>query len=224
MNGLLIIVLVIILFCGIRGWMRGFLRILYSLVSVILLIGLIGYATPYISSFVKNNTDIYSSVQEWCTDAVQERTEAGLESAVEQSTVAGISLPDKISSYIMGTGENVLENSGMYDTVGDKAADWILAGIAFFLALILALIIVHIIGKALDIANRIPIVKGINRTLGIFAGLMQGFIIIWLAFLFLALIAGTSIGEICINYVNENIFLKYLYYHNALLEILSMMF
>lgn len=224
MNWLLIIVLAILLFCAIRGWRRGFLRILYSLVSIILLMGLMAYATPHISNFVKENTGIYTSIEERCTEAIQERAEAGIESAAGESDVAGISLPDKVSSYIMGTGEGVLENSGVYDVIGSKAADWLLGGIAFFLALILSLIIVNAIGKILDIANKIPIIKGINRTLGIFAGFLQGFIIIWLAFLFLALIAGTSVGELCINFIDENFFLKYLYYHNALLEIFSLLF
>lgn len=224
MNWLLIIVLAILIFCAIRGWRRGFLRILYSLVSIILLMGLMAYAAPHISNFVKENTGIYTSIQERCTEAIQERAEAGIESSAGESTVAGISFPDKVSSYIMGTGESVLENSGVYDTIGGKAADWILSGIAFFLALIISLIVVNAIGKILDIANKIPVIKGINRTLGIFAGLLQGFIIIWLAFLFLALIAGTSGGSLCINFINESFFLKYLYYHNALLEIFSSLF
>ena len=46
MNWLLLVVVGLILFCAIRGWRRGLLRILYSLISVILLIGLISYATP----------------------------------------------------------------------------------------------------------------------------------------------------------------------------------
>ncbi len=224
MNWLLIIVLAILLFCAVRGWRRGFLRILYSLVSIILLMGLMAYATPHISNFVKENTGIYMSIQERCTEAVRERAETGIENAAEEAAVAGISLPNKVSSYIMGTGEDVLENSGVYDAIGGKAADWLLSGIAFFLALILSLIIVNAIGRILDIANKIPIIKGINRTLGIFAGLFQGFIIIWLAFLFLALLAGTSIGEMCIRFIDENFFLKYLYYHNTLLEIFSLLF
>ena len=43
MNWLLLVVVGLILFCAIRGWRRGLLRILYSLISVILLIGLISY-------------------------------------------------------------------------------------------------------------------------------------------------------------------------------------
>ena len=224
MNWLLIIVLAIILFCAVHGWMRGLLRILYSLVSIILMVGLIAYATPHISSFVKENTGVYTSIQEKCTDAIREKAETGIENSVKPENATGNSFPDKISSYIMSAGENALEESGVYEAMGSKTADWILGGIAFFLALILALIVVNLIGKALDIVNKIPIIKGINRTLGIFAGLFQGFLIVWLLFLFLALIAGTSLGEVGIQYINENLFLKYLYYNNALLEVFSYFF
>ena len=43
MNWLFWIVVAIIVFFAIRGWNRGLLRILYSLISVVLLIGLICY-------------------------------------------------------------------------------------------------------------------------------------------------------------------------------------
>lgn len=226
MNWILVIVLAILIFCAVRGWNRGLLRMLFSLVSVIVLIGLVAYATPHVSNFVKEHTGAYDKIQEYCTDAVQRRAESGLEDAVGQTdnTHEKGGLPDKVTSYIMGTGESVLEQSGMYEAVGSKAADVILSGIAFFITLILALILVNIIGKALDIVNKIPIIKGINRTLGIFAGVLQGFIIIWLIFMFLAMISGTSYGKICIDYIDSNPFLEYLYYNNVLLEIFSSLF
>ena len=60
MNWLFWIVVAIIVFFAIRGWNRGLLRILYSLISVVLLIGLISYATPYVTSYIKENTGVYT--------------------------------------------------------------------------------------------------------------------------------------------------------------------
>ena len=64
-------------------------------------------------------------------------------------------------------------------------AGWILAGGSYFVALLLAGLIVSMIGKSLRIINRIPVLKGVNRILGIFAGAFQGLIIVWLLFLLL---------------------------------------
>ena len=71
MNWLFIIVLIIIAIFAVRGWSRGLLRMLYSLVSVVLLMVLMSYATPHISNFIKENTGIHQTVQERCADTLQ---------------------------------------------------------------------------------------------------------------------------------------------------------
>ena len=197
---------------------------LFSLISVILLIVLISFATPHISGFISENTGIHQIIQERCADTIQERLEASSEKMLDSSSAQEMSLPTQVTSYIIGAGETALEKSGVYDALGSKAADFVLAGISFLVALILALIIVNIIGKMLDVVNKIPVIKGINRTLGIFAGIVQAFIIIWLLFLLLALISGSSLGKLCIGYIDGNPLLEYLYYHNTLLEIFSKFF
>lgn len=105
MNWLLLVVVGLILFCAIRGWRRGLLRILYSLISVVLLIGLISYATPYISSYIKNNTGIYTALEQHCVQAFQERGQNSVSQAVSGNTdVVGVSLPEQVASYITNSG------------------------------------------------------------------------------------------------------------------------
>ena len=98
---------------------------------------------------------------------------------------------------------------------------WILAGVSYFVALLLAGLIVSMIGRSLRIINRIPVLKGVNRILGIFAGAFQGLIIVWLLFLFLTLFAGTEQGQQCIAQIDQSNILSYLYYNNVLSKILT---
>lgn len=224
MNWLLIVILAILALCTIRGWNRGFLRILYSLVSIVLLIGIVAYATPHISGFMKEHTGVYEAIQERCTEGIQKNIETQIENEMEGDKISDQSLPKQIVTYIIGNGENALVQAGAYEKMGAKAADFLLAGISFFITLILALILVNAIGRMLDIVNKIPVIKGINRTIGIFAGLFQGLIIVWLILLFVMLISGTEGGKICLGYINENFFLRFLYYNNGLLKIFSMFF
>ena len=209
MNWLLLVVVGLILFCAIRGWRRGLLRILYSLISVILLIGLISYATPYISSYIKNNTGIYTALEQHCIQAFQERGQSSVSQTVSGNTdVVGVALPEQVASYITNSGNNLLEQSGIYEALGRKMADWILAGVSYFVAL-------------LRIINRIPVLKGVNRILGIFAGAFQGLIIVWLLFLLLTLFAGTEQGQQCIAQIDQSNILSYLYYNNVPSKILT---
>ncbi len=223
MNWMLIIVLIIFLLMIIRGWRKGLLRILFGLIAILVLIGLVSFVTPYVSGFLKEHTGIYTMIEERCTRQIQERIENGMESSVGQdSAVAGISLPEKVTSYLTDSGETVLESSGIYQTLGERAADLILAGAAFLIALILAIIIVKLIDKGLGIVDHIPVLKGINRILGLFAGIFEAFILVSLFFLFVALIAGTEIGETLTGYIDESEFLSFLYYQNIILRFFSL--
>ncbi|MCD7982155.1 MAG: CvpA family protein [Clostridiales bacterium] len=220
MNGLLIVILVIFLIFVIRGWRRGLLRLLFSVISIIVLIALVAWATPHISTFLKENTGIYTMLEEKCTQSIQSSVESSLENSADQaSDGAGISLPEGITSYIIGGGENALAESGVYETAGSNAADWILSGAAFLIAVILAIIIVRIIGRALGIVNHIPVIGGINRVLGLFAGGFEAYIVVSMLFLFIALIAGTSAGGAITESIDGNVFLSYWYDHNILLNL-----
>lgn len=223
MNWLLIVILIIFLLMIIHGWRKGLLRILFSLIAIIVLIGLVSFAVPHVSGFLKDHTGLYTMIEERCEQKIQTQAENKVENDVNSaSSVAGISLPEKVTSYLTDNGEAVAENSGLYQTLGEKAADLILAGASFLIALILAIIIIKLIDKGLGIVDHIPILKGINRTLGLFAGGFEGLILVSLFFLFVALIAGTQLGELLTGYINESRFLSFLYYQNIILKFLSL--
>ena len=133
------------IFCNPRMEQRS-ARDLYSLISVVLLIGLISYATPYVTSYIKENTGVYTILQERCTQALKNRGESSIEEKTSEQSgnteVAGVSLPEHVTSYITDSGNALLDQTGVYDMLGSKLADWILAGISYFIALIAAGIIV----------------------------------------------------------------------------------
>lgn len=220
MNWLLVVVLVIFLIFIIRGWRRGLLRLLFSLISIIVLIVLVSYATPHISGFVKEHTGIYTMIENRCSENIQSHMEERIED-VSNRSVTDISLPDKVMAYLTDSGKSTIADTGIYQEVGARAADLILAGISFFIALILAIVIVKLIDHALGIVNHIPIIKGINRTLGLLGGAFEAFIVVSLLFMFFALIAGTELGEIATECIDDSVILSCLYYQNLLLKFFS---
>ncbi|MCC8141181.1 MAG: CvpA family protein [Lachnospiraceae bacterium] len=187
MNWMLIIVVIIFLICILRGWIRGLLRLLFSLVSIVVLIGLISWATPYISNFFKNYTGIYDWIEERCA----QRT-----------------------GGLLGIGLQLFSGSS-----SSTMADWILKGMSFLIALIVAWIIVRLIFRLLGLVNRVPVVKGINRALGLVGGAVEGYILVCLLFLFVSLISGTVFGETMVQNIESNPFLLFLYDSNILLRL-----
>ncbi|MCD8364413.1 MAG: CvpA family protein [Clostridiales bacterium] len=188
MNWLMIIILILFLICVIHGWRKGFLRLLFSLVSWIVMIVLVSYLNPYISSFLKDNTGIYEWIENRCTATIQSR---------------------------LGTGLEFLTTAG-----GEMAADWILKGVVFLVTLILVIILLRLIYRALGIVNHIPILRGINKVLGLFAGGVEAYILVSLFFMFVSVIAGTEPGGSLTACINESGFLSALYYHNAMVNLL----
>ncbi len=78
MNWMLIIVIIIFLVALIRGWRRGLLRLLFSLVSIVVLIWLFSTLNPYISTFLEEHTGIYDRIELWCEGLFEERLGTGL--------------------------------------------------------------------------------------------------------------------------------------------------
>ncbi len=188
MNWLLIVVLILFFVFVILGWRKGFLRLLFSLASWIIMIALISYISPYITSFLKNNTGIYEWIENRCAETIQVR---------------------------LGTGLEFLAEAG-----GEMAAEWILKGAVFLIALILVIILIRLIYRALGIVNHIPIIRGINRVLGLFAGGVEAYILVSLFFIFVSVIAGTELGSSLIMCIDESEFLSILYYQNVMVNLL----
>lgn len=229
MNWLLIIVLLIIVFSAVRGFWRGLLRVLFSLVSVLVLIGLVTFATPHVSQFIADHTQIDTVISENISAKIQNSAETAVDSAIsnqkEGLEAAGISLPDVLEKHIFEKGvqgaEHAVADTGIYEQAGDQMAGIVIAVVSFLVALIFACIVVWLIGKATDVVNKIPIIKGINRFLGFFAGGFEGFIIVWLFFMLVSIISGSQLGQHLMQNINDSEFLAFLYNHNAVLAIVS---
>lgn len=229
MNWLLVIILVIILFAAIRGACKGLLRVLFSLVSVIVLIVLVSFATPHVSNFIQQHTGLDQTIATRISDKMQTSVETGAESAVEDQQqgleAAGIRLPTALQKVLIKDGlsgvENTVSQRGVYDRTGEWMAGIIISVLAFLIALLIAAIIVGLIGKATDVVNHIPLIGGVNRFLGFFAGGFQGFILVWLLFALVGILSGTTAGGTLVDNIEENAFLAFLYQHNLVLSILG---
>ena len=97
---------------------------------------------------------------------------------------------------------------------------FVIQGVAFFISMIVVWIVVHLISQLLGIVSRIPILKGINRFLGLFAGGIYGLILVWIAFYIVALTSTSGSGRVLVSYIYDSAFLKMLYENNPVLAFL----
>lgn len=230
MNWVLIIVLLTLGLCVIHGYCRGFLRIVYSLVAWLLALVFVSWSTPYISRFLMENTRVYERVEAHCEETIRQSAAEKAEEQVQQTELAGLGLdlPDSVLEGIMqktsGAADEFLEESGIYTKLAGALADFVIEGISFVGALILAGLLLYIVSALLGIVSRIPVLKGVNRFLGTFAGAIQGLLLIWVAFYIIALCSTNQTGKVLISYINENPFLTFLYENNFVLTVILNIF
>ena len=62
MNWVLLLVLLILGYNIIRGYRKGFLRIVYSLVSWVIVLTFVTVATPYINTYLMEHTTLYEKI------------------------------------------------------------------------------------------------------------------------------------------------------------------
>lgn len=231
MSILLIIVLAIIAISGLHGAAKGFLRLLFSFVAVILMIGLVSYASPHISKAIQTHTNIGSGISAYVAERLEDSVSGAATSVVENQAGTlseGSGLPDVLWEQLICTGlektETAISQSGIYQQIGDQLAGVVLTIISFLIALTIALIVVHIIGKVTDLANKVPVLGGVNRFIGFIAGIVLGFITVWFIFLIFGILSGTQLGQVLLTEINKNVFLSALYNDNLLLKLLLYFF
>lgn len=230
MNWVLIVVLLILGYNIMRGYRKGFLRIVYSMVSWIIVLTFVTAATPYINAYLMEHTALYEQIEQKCSEQIRKSAEERSGSVQEKSGIdqqelsqLGIMLPDSVVNDIVEkTGDmagQIIEQSGVYDEIAKQVAEFVVEGISFLIALTIAWTIVHVIARVLGIVSRIPILSGVNRTLGVFAGGVYGLILIWIGFYIIAVTSTSEIGSALVTYIYQSNLLKYLYENNVILTI-----
>ena len=233
MNLLLIIVLIILIWSIYRGYRKGFVQMLFSLISIVIAIVFVSYATPYICTYIEENTSVKEQIESKCLSHIENSVKEEVSQTVEDTaktnneTISGIQLPDNILTNLVDSGVDLtnqkLEESGVYESTAGKLAHFIVLGISFFGALIIILILLRVIAHLLKLFTKLPVLHGIDRFFGMVAGMLKGLLGVWLLFYIVAISCTSSFGLMMLDEINQSIFLSYLY-NNKLLLVLLMKF
>ena len=175
-------------------------------------------------------TTLYEQIEKQCSEQIKKSVEEKQKSVQSENSLDnqelsqfGIMLPDSVVNDIFDKTGNVageiMAQSGLYDEIAKQIAEFVVEGIAFLIALVAAWTIVHIIARMLRIVSRIPVLSGVNRTLGVFAGGIYGVILVWIGFYIVAVTSTSELGGMLVTYIYQSNLLKYLYENNAILTI-----
>lgn len=237
MNWLLIIVILVLAGNIVWGFSRGFLRVIYSVLAWIAILVFVTWATPYVANVLTEKTNIDNRIESNLDEKLHELVIGDTNGQKEdrepdaQNPGQGkknyrdlqMKLPDAVTNKLFDTNkiaDQILEGSGAYDVVAGRATDLVMRVISFVLVLLIAVISFHLLSVVLKVVEKLPLIGGINRLLGLFAGLVKGILIIWLAFAIIAMAGTTDIGIALISYIYESPLLIWVYENNFVLTLL----
>ena len=237
MNWLLIIVILVLAGNIVWGFSRGFLRVIYSMLAWIAILVFVTWATPYVANVLTEKTNIDNRIETNLDEKLHELVIGDTNGQKEdrepdtQNPGQGkknyrdlqMKLPDAVTNKLFDTNkiaDQILEGSGAYDVVAGRATDLVMRVISFVLVLLITVISFHLLSVVLKVVEKLPLIGGINRLLGLFAGLVKGILIIWLAFAIIAMAGTTDIGIALISYIYESPLLIWVYENNFVLTLL----
>lgn len=238
MNWLLICVIGILVVCALEGYFRGFIKIVFSLLAMIITLAVVSVAAPKITTYIEENTELDERITEKCLEHVEKNAQDRLDREAQEKSEEtrqqleenGISggeldaLMDKAAEAGSDAVHQALADSGVYQVMAQKITHFIISLIACIVTYVVVYLVLHIILNVLDLVVKLPVLKGINRFMGMLAGGVKGFLIVWVAFYLIHIMAATEWGTRLVTYIGENEFLAFLYQHNLLVQIFAGIF
>lgn len=234
MNWLLIGVLAVIVICVMYGYWKGLIHILYSLISIVILMAFVTISTPYIGKFIEENTSLQATIEEKCIEHIKSSAEKNMGDTLEEQTSdrqkmledAGIQLPSGIWENLLDSGigaaDKVLEESGMYQTLASGMSHFIVNGIASLTAFAIGIVILFVIARLLNLVSKLPVIREVNHFLGVLAGLVLGMVLVWIFLYLVAIFCTSPFGIAMTDYIQRSTVLTWLYNHNLVLYLIMM--
>lgn len=227
LNPLMIGVLIIIIGTTIHGYRKGFLKILISILSLVLTIWLVAVVTPYISTYLVEHTGLYDAMKNRVAESLAEDN-ARLDNTIPENqteTINSYEVPNAVKTTLINNNTEPtytkLAVTVFEDYVSSFLARLIINIAAFVCTFIMITVFLRMTFFSLELISKIPIIKGLNKLIGLVAGFAEGILIVWVFFLFITIFAGGVWGSLLFMMIDDNILLSTLYNTNILLKIIS---
>lgn len=246
MNWMLIAVGGILLVGILIGIWRGAIKIVVSLMTTILTLVLVYFATPYVADAIVAFTPldeiieekIATSTNEAMTDflsgdvemkLVEEYAEDGLEVLSRDIQIAAISesdIPEVFKNLLLTNNNEMIYNKLGADSfvayITKYVTKLVVHIIAFAITFIVVTILMSIIVFALKIASHLPVLGAANRLAGGALGAVGALLIVWAAFAVITIFYSSEIGKELLEMIKQEALLRTIYEYNPILRLILM--
>lgn len=217
------------------GYVRGLVKTVFSLVSVIVILVVVTILTPtartiiretplypYIQDRAREFTYNSMKIEEWDTTNVDNPI-AGLGIGEQEKIINELPIPQNIKDSLISNnteeGYKVLEVTNFADYIVMSITDMIINSIAFIILFAVVVIAIKTAVALLDIISKLPVLNFLNKSGGAVFGFVEALIIIWIVCIIVTAFAATQWGQQLLAEINDNVFLSLIYSNNILEKI-----
>jgi len=209
LKNLITIIFILFLVYGfIKGFAVGFLKKVLSFGSIIVTIIATRFFTPMVSNFVKDVTNIESTLTALIYDSI-----------IKNNFYDQINIPWLNGSVDTG---NIQESirSGICTNIANAIIN-LVCGIIVF---IVVLILIKIVLKVLDIVDFIPVVGQLNKILGGAFGIFEMILIVWIVFTIFKALENVPQIKILTDNIKGSALVGYFYNNNFIFNFFANLF
>lgn len=223
MNILDLVVLAIIGLCAFTGYRRGLIMTVFRLVSFFISILLANRLYPYVSQWLRK-TPLYGALSDMVINSLGLRaffeTQTANTQAEMLSLLESLPLPDVLRGALLNYNTpdiyELLNVRTMEEYVGGYFANIALNILSMIAVFILVWLLMRVLGSALNIIGRLPVIKTFNRAGGLAAGFVMGLLLVWVGFMLINLLFVNSSYPGLVEQLNTSLFARWLYENNWL--------
>lgn len=226
-NFLFIAIVSLIIYMTVRGYRRGFLRIVVSFIGTIVIVIAAREAAPYVTDYLYNNTDAYEKIELGIEEMFKDANEKYDNSIPENQvkTIDSYNVPDSLKNNLIINNTAEMYKTLVVDVFEDYVSRYLantaIKAAGFVLAFIVLIIAFRLLLTVVNIISRIPIIRGINQFIGGCLGFVESLIIVWVFFFVAVMFIGNESGSYIFRMIADSEFLTLLFNTNILLGIIS---
>ena len=219
-NYLLIIFILMMLACALRGAQKGMIRILFGLISWIFLVCFVNYGSVKAEEYITDHTQIPSMIQEHIDEHLHDKYKTSEEKEAGTGEEAVLSVvPEKIKDNITDTIKTSIDNLILF--VAQELTAAAIKGISTILTVIVGILLIALIDRLLKAVGFVPGIKDVNKTLGFVGGALQGLIITWFAMYLANCFPSSTVGEFIVSNSQSSKVLNFVYQNNLIEKIIG---
>lgn len=207
---------------ALNGIIRGLIKTLFGLTSLLVAVILTWMLTPMISHVVIEQTSFDEIISEQVVELlnIEEMLITNLDTTEAVRTLNDLSLPGNVVESLVENYSPQLINhfniDSIADYVGASLSVMAVKALVFVVIFIVIIIALNAIATLLDLIARLPVLKQLNRLGGLGIGLLIGVLIVWVAGIGLSFIISIQSTEALSELIEASILAKIFYYNNPL--------